>query len=89
MGTLNLIFFFELDADFKCLDDFGIDIVEANADFDVEFLYYAGRHLSNFLVDLNEVEINYERTFCILQPHLFKLFEHYSYHQIIRLVNLE
>lgn len=89
MGTLNLIFFFGLDADFKCLDDFCVYIVEANTDFDVEFLNYARGHLSNFLVDLNEVEIYYECTFRILQPHLFKLFKHYSNHQIIRLVNLE
>ena len=91
METLrgNFFFLFNLDTDFKCLNDLSVNIVEANANFDVELLYYARCHLSDFLVNLDEVEINYEGSFGIFQTHLFKLFEHYSYQQIIRLVNLE
>ena len=43
METLrgNLFFLFDLDTNLKCLDDLGVNIVEANSYFDVELLYYA------------------------------------------------
>lgn len=86
---LKLLLLFRLNLQLECLNDFGVNLVKADVDLDIELLDNARGHLPDLLINLNEVQVDDESSLSILQTHLIKLLQHHCDQQVIRLVDLE